>query len=185
MTKATTKATKQERETALACIQDLAELLAESDAALAAAVAACDAETRAVMKRHLDTIQLRAEAVAEAKRELLAEIDINRSLFDRPKSRVLSGVKLGLRKDADTLDLGGKDEALIARIRNQMPNLVPTLIREKSELVKNAIKALSSKDLQKLGVRYVVGADRPFAAMDKSNAEEMAEAIVRTMGGTA
>lgn len=182
MTQAEKKTARDLRRAAFAGIEDLAEVLADNDAALAAAVTDCEAEIRAVQSRHADTIRLRADAVAAAKRELLTAIDAQRALFDRPKSRVLSGVKLGLRKGQDTLELGDESK-LLARIHGLMPEKMAVLVREKVEIVKSAVKALPAADLQKLGIRYVVGADEPFAAMDKSDAEKQAEAILSAAGG--
>ena len=168
---------KEEKAAAFAEIEYLAEALAETDAALAAAVADCTSEVRAVQAGHADAIRARAEALAAARDDLIRVVDANRALFGKPKSRTVAGVKLGLRKGHDMLDLGNEPQ-LIARIKSLLPEQLGALVRQRVEIVKSALKALPAETLQRLGVRYVRGADEAFATMDKSDAERQAEAIL-------
>lgn len=162
---------------ALVRLEDLAEAFAETEAALARSVQECEDDVARTRARHATEVRTRSEALADARAELIREVDANRALFEKPKSRVLAGVKLGLRKAQDDLDLGDEDK-LVARIRSVCPEKADSLIQTKSNVVRKAVKALSKDLLQRLGVRYVAGADEPFAAVEKSDAEKQAEAIL-------
>lgn len=167
---------------ALEQIETAAAHYAAAHEALSAYVDKVDEEVRAVHSRHAATVRDLAAREAEAKQAVVDTIDRNRSLFKGPKSRSLYGVKVGVRKGQDTLELGDEDR-LIDRIRNLLPTQERQLIKTNASVVKSALKQLSADVLQRLGVRYRAGADEPFATVEKSDAEKAAQAILDSAAG--
>ncbi|MBP5857262.1 hypothetical protein KAJ83_09600 [Marivibrio halodurans] len=167
---------------ALEEIETRAQAFASAHDVLEACVIQVEAEVREIHARHAAVIREAAEQEAAAKKALTDEIDRNRSLFARPKSRTIYGVKLGLRKGQDTLELGD-ESALVARIDNQLPDRVDQLVDTKRTIVRSAVKKLEKAVLQRLGVKYVQGADEPFVAIEESDAEKMAQAILDSAAG--
>lgn len=175
-------AAKKSPDQPLAPIEAAAKAYADAQTKLAEQVAAVEAEVAVVYQRHARDIHVLATAEALAKLALVKTVDANRSLFTKPKSRVLYGVKMGLRKGQDALHLGDTD-ALIRRIRDLMPDKVQQLIKTDEAVVHAGIKTLPEADLQRLGVRYVTGADEPFATVEKSDAAKAAAAILDSIKG--
>lgn len=167
---------------ALEEIEGHAQTFASAHDTLEACVSKVEAEVRAIHARHAAVIREAAEQEAAAKKELVDAVDRNRSLFKSPKSRTLYGVKAGLRKGQDSLDMGDEDR-LIDRIRNLLPDEAPQLVKTDATVIKSALKQLSRETLQRLGVHYRAGADEPFATVEKSDAEKAAEAILASAAG--
>ncbi|MEM7046971.1 MAG: host-nuclease inhibitor Gam family protein [Pseudomonadota bacterium] len=161
----------------LADIDTLAQTYAESHAELVALLAKIDEETRTVYERHAATLMQAATLASGHKDELVAAVDGARDLFAKPKSQTLAGVKVGLRKGIDKLTYDD-DTKLIDRIVALFPDQARTLLRQKTEVNKDALKTLPSKDRQRLGVKLVSGADEPFATIAKSDAEKAAAVIL-------
>ncbi|MEQ8605154.1 MAG: host-nuclease inhibitor Gam family protein [Marivibrio sp.] len=139
-------------------------------------------EVRAVHARHAATVRELAAKEAGAKQAVVDAVDRNRSLFKSPKSRSLYGVKVGVRKGQDTLELGDEDR-LIDRIRNLLPEQKDQLVKTNASVIRSALKKLSGDALQRLGVHYRAGADEAFATVEKSDAEKMAQAILDSAAG--
>lgn len=77
--------------------------------------------------------------------------------FDRPRTRVLHGVKLGYRKQPDHFVFDeAKTQALIER---DFSALSPVLIKRTSRVVKGALGTLDGATLKRLKVKKHVGAD--------------------------
>lgn len=169
-------------EARMAEIDAAAAAYADAHEALSARVAQVEEEVRAVHARHAAAVRELAEAEAARKRELVRAVDRNRTLFTKPKSRSFYGVKVGVRKGQDTLSLGDEDR-LIDRIKDLLPEKYGQLVKESFSVVRSAIKTLSEQDLQRLGVRYVAGADEPFASVEKGDAGKAAEAILASAEG--
>lgn len=182
MAKAKTNDAAAAKSAALKEIEGWAASLASSHGALSSYVEEVAEEVRKIHAYHAPMVRELAEAEAGIKQRLIEAVDRNRSLFKSPKSRSIHGVKTGVRKGQDALEIGDEDR-LIDRIRNLLPEQEPQLVKTNSTVIKSALKALSGDILQRLGVHYRAGADEPFATVEKSDAEKMAQAILDSAAG--
>lgn len=101
-------------------------------------------------------------ALRRAKRaqaELVDAIAQSTELFANPKSRILDGIKVGLRKSADGVEVTN-EEATIELIRKHLPeDLAKILIGTKETITKSALKKLTKEQLALIGAEPVTGQD--------------------------
>jgi len=102
-------------------------------------------------------------AEADARAALLAAVEQRPELFERPRSRTVSGVKFGWQSGKPSITI--PDEAdTIARIRRYLPQeQVDLLIRVKEQLHKPSVLDLTAGDLRRLRIQQVPAEDKPFA----------------------
>jgi len=124
-----------------------------------------------VRREHLRGLKGAVGTAARTESELRAALDDARELFAKPKSRVLHGLKVGLRKQPGRL--GWQDAGQVLKlIRKHHPDDVELLIRTREEPVKDALMQLSAAELKRLGVQVVESSDLVFvkgvdSAVDK------------------
>ncbi len=109
-------------------------------------------EVEALRRQRLSTIREHL-AVAQAMRDGLARaIEEGRDLFDRPRTRVLAGIKVGLQKQRGKVEID--DEArTIKLIRKLLPeDQAELLIRTRENVHKPAVYDLVAADLKRLGI---------------------------------
>ncbi len=165
----------------LVAIREAAQRLAVAQQALVARANLQQAEIAAaiapITARHLPGMEIEAEERAAAQAALLALVEAAPTLFVRPRSVVVDGVRAGYRKDEDQLDWD--DEAgVIARIRAVLPELEEILVRKQESLVIDALAQLTGAQLQRLGVRQITGADRPFVTIGEGDVDKLVKAIL-------
>lgn len=110
------------------------------------------AEIAAIRERYRPQVRAAASSAADAKTELEALIDANRSIFEEPRTRVFSGIKVGLRKMPGTIAWDDAS-AVVQAIRKELPDKAPTLIRVKEEPIKQGLATLDVRELAAIGCR--------------------------------
>ena len=93
-------------------------------------------------------------AVSAAKATLREALENGRGLFEKPRTRELSGIEVGYRKQPGRVDVPDAG-ATIARIRAKHPHLAPSLINVRESLDKAAARKVDAKTLAAVGVAIV------------------------------
>lgn len=103
-------------------------------------------------RQYLPDIKRLAEETANSKNELAALIDDSRSLFVKPRSIIIAGIKVGLQKGKGGLEYD--DESTVIRlIRKHLPaDQHELLIKTIEKVVKKALSELDVTTLKKIGV---------------------------------
>ncbi len=140
----------------MATMQEIDRLAQEYAAArevLAGTKLAIDEETAALKRKYLSRVRRLVEAGKAASAALSAAIAASPELFQRPRTVIMHGVRLGIVKSRG--ELAWDDEAqVIRRIRQQLPSdQAELLIRVKESVAKAAVYDLSAVDLKRLGIR--------------------------------
>lgn len=130
-----------------------------------------------IAEKHRAGIDEAAAQRAEAEAELATLLKASPSLFQSPRSLTVDGVKCGYRKEEDSLDWGD-DDLVIKRIEDLHPELYDLLVREKKTLVADALAQLEQRQLAKIGVRLVSGADKAFISIGESDVDKLVKAIL-------
>lgn len=119
---------------------------------LAELVGRMQTEIDAVKQRYLPDIRSAVAQGGTSRDALHAAIEAAPTLFEKPKTRVLMGIKCGFRKLKGQVSF--QDEgAIIERIRAQLPKTqADLLIRRKESVDKNACYDLTLADLKRLGI---------------------------------
>lgn len=117
---------------------------------------------------------IRARACKEA---LAGQVEAAPRLFENPKTRVLHGIKLGWRKAPDAWSYP-PDAALVAAIKEHLPELAAALIEVKETPHKPSIKMLSEEALADLAVSCTPGQDQLVLDPVDSEVDKLIKALL-------
>ena len=114
---------------------------------------ALEEEVGAIKRKYMPKIRKIVETAKERNAALSSAIAANPELFQKPRTVILHGIRLGIMKERG--ELAWDDEArVIKRIREQLPaDQAELLIRVKESVVKGAVYDLVAADLKRLGIR--------------------------------
>lgn len=138
--------------TDLKTIERAARTYAEARAGLSEALTALKVELDGVHRDRLPTIrELLAEAQSK-RSELAVLLGKARALFEKPKTRVMAGIKLGFQKQRGRVEIAD-EEKTVARIRALLPaDQAELLVRVRENVHKPAVYDLTAADLKRLGI---------------------------------
>lgn len=145
-------------EITLASIEHAAKEFSDARKRLTDRVVDLKRETEAITRKRLPGIREAVALAAVARSMLERAILAAPSLFVKPRTINLHGVKVGYQKGKGGLDWDDSD-ALVQRIEKLCPELADTLLRVKKEPVADALEQLDAATLKKLGVRVVESGD--------------------------
>ena len=130
-------------------------------------------------RAHLPAIKETAANTANIKAELAALIDESRSLFAKPKSIIISGIRVGLKKGTGMVEF--EDEALvIKRIKKLMSaELHETYIKTTEKLRKKPLEDLDASMLKKLGVKIEGNGEVVLIKMVASDVDKIVNAMLK------
>ncbi|MXW01591.1 MAG: hypothetical protein F4X59_17525 [Holophagales bacterium] len=157
-------------------VAELARGLARAQRALTEYVEPIREEQRRLVRRRLRGLQNRIANVAVAREALHQAIDENRELFKKPRTRAQEGVKYGLRKQPGKLD--GDKAAVVAAVREKMPERADELLKTTTVPVAAALAKLPAKELATLGVSMTDTGDK--VVINLVNADDL-EAFVKLL----
>lgn len=147
----------------MAILNDIDPLAAEHATALSTLAGVRDAyveEERTLRRKHGARLRKLAEHLKGTQAALAAAIAANPQLFERPRTVILHGLKLGLQKEKGKLAWDDED-AVIARIRKLLPEeQAELLIRVEESVAKAAVYDLAAADLKRLGIRIEADSDK-------------------------
>ena len=159
-------------------IEALAQAYAERYRELQGAVQALEDCVRTIKRKLLPTIRRLAEESAEHKGALLAAVAQEAELFEKPRTRLLAGVKVGLQKRRGQVVIDD-ESATIRRIRELLPkDQAELVIRVKESVHKPAVYDLTGGDLKRLGIKIDADTDEAIAKIAGEDIEHMVDALL-------
>lgn len=103
----------------------------------------------------------------------------NPDLFEKPKTRVFAGIKVGFRKGKDTIEILN-EEATIKRIEeNFTKDKAETLIKTDKSVIKGSLSTLSDEELVKIGCEKKSGEDSVVIASIESAVDKFITALYK------
>lgn len=162
-------------------IAELARDLASAQRRLNDYVEPIRKEQRAMVRRRLRGLQNRIAEVAVAREALHQAIDENRPLFVKPRTRAQDGVRYGLRKQPGKLV--GDPDAVVAAVRQKMPDRASELLKTTTAPVKAALAKLPGKELASIGVTLEATGDKVTIKMvDADDLEAFVKLVLDDLG---
>ncbi|MBI1397032.1 MAG: hypothetical protein GC151_13735 [Betaproteobacteria bacterium] len=135
-------------------------------------------ELEKVRRKHLRGIRKAVADTKAAQTLLTNRIDGARELFEKPRSTVFHGVKVGLQKSKDTLEWS--DSRLVAeRVNELLPEQRDTLIEVTYKPVVGALMQLDANTLKSIGVRQVPGRDSILIKPVDGGVEKLVTALLK------
>lgn len=170
----------QEKPAPLAEVERLAETYAKQRAHLADQVAKLEAELAEAKRRAMPTLRSEVAGVLVCQDELRQAIEAAEEYFERPKTRVFAGVRVGFKKTKPKVVIAD-EEAVIRRIRERLPaDQAELLIRTTESVHKPAVYDLSAADLRRLGIGLDGGEDVVVIKAQDSEVSKVVDALLGT-----
>lgn len=159
-------------------IQKLTQDVAASRRKLVEKVRELDTKTAALRRQYLPSIRSLTGKVAESIATLKAAIDANRSLFARPRSITVDGIKAGLQKQKGKIDW--KDDSLVVKlIKKHFPERADELIDTVETPNKTALERLTASELKKIGVEIRDSTDEVLIKTTDSDIDKLVKALLK------
>jgi DNA-directed RNA polymerase beta' subunit len=133
-------------------------------------------EVNAVKKKHMSGIKKLASEVSEKYSELSIAIESNANLFEKPRTVIFHGIKVGMQKGKGKAEF--TDDKTIKLIRKHFPEKADVLIDVIEKVSKTALNNLSIGDLKKIGVNVVEAQDVVFIKSTDSDIQKMVDALI-------
>ena len=135
-----------------------------------------DIET--VTRRKIPGLRSAVAAVAQADADLKSAIERQPTLFTKPRSVVLHGLKLGFQKGKGKIDW--EDDAQVVKlIRRHFPEQFDVLCKTTEMPIKAALAALSVAELKKLGVSVEETGDVVFVTDSTAGVDKLVKALLK------
>jgi hypothetical protein len=132
-----------------------------------------------IEKRYMPGITRALLALVEAKEALRGLVDAARDLFEKPKTQIFSGVKIGLKKGKGKIEWDD-DDAVVKRIKKNHPELVDQLIIREEKPSKKGLATLDVKQLKALGVSVEEAGDQVVVKDMDSEIEKIIKALMKS-----
>jgi uncharacterized protein YPO0396 len=160
----------------LAQIERTCEWYARTRDTLQSRIDAMQADIDQVKQRHLSGVRAALREVNTAEATLRAEVQQAPHLFERPRSAVFHGIKVGWQKGKGGIAWDDA-ERVIALIRKHLPDQVEALIRVREEPVKAALAELDAATLKRLGVHIVDAGDEVLVRATATDLDKLIRAL--------
>jgi len=141
-------------------------------------VDAAQAELDRVKRSHRAALRRRAGAAANARAELLAAIQAAKGLFAKPRTRLLSGIRVGWLKRPGRVEVEDEPAAIAAIRRKLGIEQADRLIQVREKLNRRALRDLSARDLMRIGAVAVMDCDEPVAIPADGEIDKLVDALL-------
>lgn len=136
------------------------------------------AELEAVTRRKLPGIKSAVAAVAQADADLKVRIEAAPALFQKPRSVVLHGLKLGYQKGKGRM-AWDDDSQVVKLVRKHFPEQFDVLCKTTEKPVKAALANLTAQELKRLGVSLEETGDVPFVTDATAGVDKLVKALLK------
>jgi len=131
-------------------IESLTRTFASARSDLADAVTLLNDEIERIKRKHLGDLKRLVARCAERHAALKAGIESSPSLFDKPRTHIFHGIKVGYKKSVGTIEWDDDDQ-VVALIKKHFADQADVLIHTEERPLKKALRELTVADLKKLG----------------------------------
>lgn len=165
--------------TTLAHIESLTAQYAAARGELSDLLTRHRAEVDAVTHRLLPAIRHAVARANDLGARLKADVQAAPALFDKPRTRTFSGVRVGYMKQRGKVEID--DEAkTIGLIRKLLPaEQAELLISTKESVHKPSVADLTATDLKRLGIRVTEDTDEVVIKPTDSNVDKLVAALLK------
>lgn len=165
------------KEVTLVTIEQSCTKLASARSALNAKLVELQTEMDAARRRRIKNIRkaiAKVEELTQATRDLVAAAP---DLFEKPKSTLLAGIKVGYQQSKPRLEIPDVDETLL-RIQRLLPATAGTYIKTEESLIRAALAQLPAAMQKRLGVKVVEGEDEVIVRPQDTDVEVLCKTLL-------
>lgn len=165
-------------------IEELTGRFADARGALSSYVRMLERKIEDAKDAHLPRIKTALAKTKEAEARLRAAIEESEGLFERPKTQIFHGVKVGFQKLKGTISWEDGDK-VVKFIVKFFTDQKDALTRTKVTPDKDALAKLSAADLKKLGVSVTNDSDAVVIKPMDGEVEKIVNALLKDRTGEA
>jgi hypothetical protein len=162
-------------------IETATKKFSESRGRLSEYIHNAEAEIEGVKKRYLPIIKKWIAQAAAEQAILEALIRESPELFDKPRTIVLFGIKVGLGKGKGKIEWED-DSSVVRLIKRHFPEQAEILIKTTEKPVKKALGQLCVADLRKLGVLVEETDDQVIVKSVDSDIDKLVARLLKDAG---
>lgn len=158
-------------------IQESCEQLANDRREMAVLIHGMERSIARVTAEYMPDIRFTADVLVARRASLEMQIDANRPLFDKPRTRIFSDIKVGLHKQKGETVF--EDPArTIELIEKHFPDRLDELAPATRALSKKALSNLTAAELKKIGVEITADTDAVLIKPQDSDVEKAVSALL-------
>lgn len=135
-------------------------------------------EIDAAVRRQWRELKQAITRAAERYEALYGAVTEARGAFEKPKTRILHGVRVGYRKAHDIVEVFDADRSC-ALIKKALPDQQDVLISITERPVMDAIEQLTDDELKRIGCRRVPGKDEPVVKFADTDLDRVVAALMK------
>lgn len=155
---------------------------ADARSKLADLVTVFTGEKELLERKHMTAIRRQIARVAELQKEVEKAVDATPSLFKRPKTVLMHGIRVGFEKGRGKLVY--EDVAkLISRIELKLPEKKDLLIKTTKKPVAKAIQQLTVEQLKSIGCQIHSAGDGVVVRAEDSAIEKLVKVLLKGADG--
>ena len=158
-------------------IDRAAQEYSETHNALADQVETLEREIAKLKRGRLRTIRALVEKTAMKKATLRGLIDESRAQFERPKTRIMHGVRVGLMKGKGEITINDAEQT-IKLIKKHLADVAEQLIITRETVSKIALAGLPAADLKRIGVVIDETGDQIVIKPTDSEIDKLVDALL-------
>jgi hypothetical protein len=165
-------------DTTLLDIEQSTKKFAEAYAELSDFVTELNDAVEAVKRARLKIIKAAVEKAAHRRATLETLIDGNRHLFIKPRTIIMHGIKVGLRKGAGGIEFDDPDK-VVELIEKYFPDDIDLLIHIEKTPNKEALANRPAADLKRLGVEVKDTTDQVVIKPTDTEVDKIVTALLK------
>ena len=158
-------------------IEQHARAYADARRVLSERVQALQAEIECVKRRKLAGIKNAVAVCADRHDSLSAAIQAAPELFARPRTKVLSGIRVGFGKQKGRLIINDAEKTLNL-IRRHLADQADMLIKTTEKPLKTALEKLTVAELKRIGVTVLDDGDKIVIKPTDSEVDKLVNALL-------
>jgi hypothetical protein len=159
-------------------IETRAKTFAGARAELAERIRALRDEQEQAKRRRLQGIKNALQRATAAHDDLKASIEDGRALFDKPKTRILHGIKVGFMKQRGKLEIDDEDACVAALKKLFGEKDAEPYIKTTEKPIRAALETLPASDLKRLGVRVTEDVDKAVVITADAEIDKLIDALI-------
>lgn len=139
-------------------IEKNAQRYAQARSELADVVGRLTAEQEEVKRKHMKPLRAAVQKTQQRRDELRIDVEVAPQLFEKPKSRVLHGIRVGYRKAKGKLTFPDPKK-VVAKVKEILPDKSDSLVKTEEKPVRAELNKLDAATLRRLGVEVTADTD--------------------------
>ncbi len=161
-------------------IEKLTKDYADARERLAATMRTLQDKIEKIKRQYLPGIKVQVGIMAKDKADLEAAIKDSKHLFEKPKTVIISGIRVGLSKGKGKIEFEkGEADHIVALIEKYFPEKADVLIQTKKTPVKKALDGLTAAELKKLGIVVEDTGDQIVIKPTDSQIEKLVDKLLK------